>query len=151
MFHADRVIIRLPCCQGQLSRIWKVQSDWLSVGKECCLPLSRRLWEGWKTSSPKNTCVGGWLVSSSHKISIIALVYSVRFLFLLLCIYLIIPLLHLLKQSYYILSLLWIRSILSLCENYHKILKNKPQGLYFSKTLFEGLMCTEGNLNLKIG
>ena len=28
--HADRVIIRLPCGQGQLSRIWKVQCDWLS-------------------------------------------------------------------------------------------------------------------------
>ena len=33
-FHADRVIIGLPCGQGQLSRIWKVQRDWLSVGKE---------------------------------------------------------------------------------------------------------------------
>ena len=36
-FHADRVIIGLPCGQGQLSRIWKVQRDWLSLGKECCL------------------------------------------------------------------------------------------------------------------
>ena len=32
--HADRVIIGLPCSQGQLSRIWKVQFDWLSLGKE---------------------------------------------------------------------------------------------------------------------
>ena len=30
VFHADRVIIRLPCGQGQISRIWKVQCDWLS-------------------------------------------------------------------------------------------------------------------------
>ena len=34
--HADRVIIVLPYGQGQLSRMWKVQRDWLSVGKECC-------------------------------------------------------------------------------------------------------------------
>ena len=27
VFHANRVIIRLPCGQGQLSRIWKVQCD----------------------------------------------------------------------------------------------------------------------------
>ena len=47
-FHADRVIIGLPCGQGQLSRIWKVQRDWLSLGKECCPWLSRRLWEGTK-------------------------------------------------------------------------------------------------------
>ena len=33
-FHADRVIIELPCGQGQLSGIWKVQRDWLSLGKE---------------------------------------------------------------------------------------------------------------------
>ena len=26
---ADQVIVRLPCGQGQLSRIWKVQCDWL--------------------------------------------------------------------------------------------------------------------------
>ena len=42
-FHADGVIIGLPCGQGQLSRIWKVRRDWLSVGKECCPRLSRRL------------------------------------------------------------------------------------------------------------
>ena len=48
MFHADRVIIRLPCGQGQLSRIWKVQCDWLSLGKECCLRFSRHLWGGMK-------------------------------------------------------------------------------------------------------
>ena len=29
MIHADRVIISLACGQGQLSRIWKVQCDWL--------------------------------------------------------------------------------------------------------------------------
>ena len=59
--HADRVIIGLPCGQGQLSRIWKVQRDWLSLEKECCLRLSRRLWEGRNTSSPKNACVGGYI------------------------------------------------------------------------------------------
>ena len=32
-FHADRVIIRLRCGQSQLSRIWKVQCDWLSLGR----------------------------------------------------------------------------------------------------------------------
>ena len=48
LFHADWVIIRLPCGQGQLSRIWKVQCDWLGV-----------CGEGWKTSSSENTCVGG--------------------------------------------------------------------------------------------
>ena len=48
VFHADRVIIRLPCGQGQLSRIWKVQCDWLSLGKEYCSRLSRRLWGGMK-------------------------------------------------------------------------------------------------------
>ena len=48
VFYADQVIIRLPCGQGQLSRIWKVQCDWLSLGKECCLRLSRRLWGGMK-------------------------------------------------------------------------------------------------------
>ena len=51
-FHADRVIIGLPCGQGQLSRIWKVQRDWLSVGKECCPRLSRRLWGGTKHELP---------------------------------------------------------------------------------------------------
>ena len=53
VFHADCVIIGLPCGQGQLSRIGKVQCDWLSLGKECCLRLSRHLWGGMKTSSPK--------------------------------------------------------------------------------------------------
>ena len=47
-FHADHVIIGSPCGQGQLSRIWKVQRDWLSLGKECCPWLSRRLWGGTK-------------------------------------------------------------------------------------------------------
>ena len=52
VFNADRVIIRLPCGQGQLSRIWKVQCDWLSLGKECCLRLSRHLWGGMKNDLP---------------------------------------------------------------------------------------------------
>ena len=34
VFHTDQVIIRLPCSQGQLSRIWKVQCDLLSVEKK---------------------------------------------------------------------------------------------------------------------
>ena len=42
-FHGDRVIIGLPCGQGQLSRIWKVQRDWLSLGNECCLRLYVRV------------------------------------------------------------------------------------------------------------
>ena len=63
VFHADRVINRLPCDQGQLSRFWKVQCDWLSLGKESCSLLSRHLWKGRNTSSPKNACVGGY-----HKI-----------------------------------------------------------------------------------
>ena len=42
VFHAEQVIIGLPCGQGQLSRIWKVQCDWLSLEKECCSRLSRR-------------------------------------------------------------------------------------------------------------
>ena len=49
---ADRVIIRLPCGQGQLSRIWKVRCDWLSMGKECCLRVSRRLWGEMKNELP---------------------------------------------------------------------------------------------------
>ena len=52
VFHADRVIIKLPYGQGQLSRIWKVQCDWLSLGKECCTRLSRRLWGGMKDELP---------------------------------------------------------------------------------------------------
>ena len=52
VFDADQVIIRLPCGQGQLSRIWKVQCDWLSLGKECHLRLSRRLWGGMKNELP---------------------------------------------------------------------------------------------------
>ena len=46
MFHADRVIIRLSCGQVQPSRLWKVQCDWVHLGKECCSRLIRRLWEG---------------------------------------------------------------------------------------------------------
>ena len=60
VFHADRVIIRLPCGQGQLSRIWKVQCDWLSLGKECFLGLSRRLWGGMKNELPLK-CLRGRL------------------------------------------------------------------------------------------
>ena len=52
VIHADLVIIRLACGQGQLFRIWKVQCDWLSIGKECCLRLSRRLWRGMKNELP---------------------------------------------------------------------------------------------------
>ena len=44
VFHADRKNIGLPCGQDQVSRIWKVQRDWQSLGKECCSRLSRRLW-----------------------------------------------------------------------------------------------------------
>ena len=51
-FHADRVIIGLPCGQGKLSRIWKIQRDWLTVGKECCPRLSSRLWGGTKYELP---------------------------------------------------------------------------------------------------
>ena len=47
-----RSIIRFPFGQGQLSRIWKVQCDWLGMGKECCFRLSRRLWEGMKNDLP---------------------------------------------------------------------------------------------------
>ena len=50
VFLAGRVIIRLP--RGQLSRIWKVHCDSLSMGKECCLQLSRRLWGGMKNELP---------------------------------------------------------------------------------------------------
>ena len=55
MFHADQVIFVLPCNQGQPSRIWKVQCDWLRLGKECCsafvawdeirAPLKTPAWE----------------------------------------------------------------------------------------------------------
>ena len=33
LFHADRVIIGLPCSQGQFSRIWKVQCRLAKLGK----------------------------------------------------------------------------------------------------------------------
>ena len=52
VFRADRVIIGSPCGQGQLSTIWKVQCDWLSLGKECYSRLGRRLWEGTKHELP---------------------------------------------------------------------------------------------------
>ena len=60
VFHADGVIIGLPCGQGQLSRIWKVQCDWLSVGKECFC-WAGVCGEGRNMSSPKNTCMGGYV------------------------------------------------------------------------------------------
>ena len=60
VFHADRVIIRLPCGQGQLSRIWKVQCDWLSLGKECCLRLSRCLRGGMKNELLWKCLRGSW-------------------------------------------------------------------------------------------
>ena len=54
--HADRVIIGLPRLlprgQGQPSRIWKVQCDWLSLGKECCSRFSRNLRGGTKYELP---------------------------------------------------------------------------------------------------
>ena len=53
VFHADRVILSgYPAGQGQPSRIWKVQCDWLTMGKECCSRLSRLLWEGTKYELP---------------------------------------------------------------------------------------------------
>ena len=63
VFHAHRIIIRLPCGQGQLSRIWKVQCDWLSLGKECCLRLSRRLWRGMKDELPYKSLCGKLRIS----------------------------------------------------------------------------------------
>ena len=48
VFHAGRAIIGLARGQGQLSRIWKLQSDWLSLGKEFCSWLSRHSWGGIK-------------------------------------------------------------------------------------------------------
>ena len=38
--------------QGQLSRNWKVQCDWLSLEKEYYSWLSRRLWGGTKYDLP---------------------------------------------------------------------------------------------------
>ena len=64
-FHADRVFIGLPCGQGQPSRIWKVQCDWLRLGKECCSRLSRRLWGGTKYELPLKRLHGRLLVSQS--------------------------------------------------------------------------------------
>ena len=53
VFHADRVILSgYPAGQVQPSRIWKVQCDWLAMGKECCSQLSRLLWEGMKYELP---------------------------------------------------------------------------------------------------
>ena len=63
---SESKITRLPCGQGQLSRIWKVQCDWLSMGKECCLRLSRRLWGGMKNELPKKR-LRGRLDLNAHK------------------------------------------------------------------------------------
>ena len=41
-----------PAGQGQPSRIWKVQCDWLTMEKECCSRLSRLLGEGTKYELP---------------------------------------------------------------------------------------------------
>ena len=54
VFHADRVILSgYPAGQGQPSRIWKVQCDWLTMGQECCSRLTRHLWEGTKYELPE--------------------------------------------------------------------------------------------------
>ena len=46
VFHADRVIIDgLTCGQGQPSRIWKVQRDWLSLGKGLLFSVEQALEE----------------------------------------------------------------------------------------------------------
>ena len=54
MFHADRVIIGFPCGQGQ-------HLDWLTLGKECCSQVSRRLWGGMKYELPQKR-LGGRLL-----------------------------------------------------------------------------------------
>ena len=44
VFHTDRVIIdRLTRGQGQPSRIWEVQYDWLSLGKGLLLSVEQAL------------------------------------------------------------------------------------------------------------
>ena len=58
MFRAERVIIGSPCGQGQLFTIWKVQCDWLSLGKECYSRLSRCLWGGTKHELPQKRLRG---------------------------------------------------------------------------------------------
>ena len=45
--------------------IWKVQCDWLSMGQECGLRLSRRLWGGMKNDLPEKR-LRGRLVSSPN-------------------------------------------------------------------------------------
>ena len=52
VFHADRVIIGLPCSQFNFPELGKYNVDWLSLGKECCSQLSRCLWEGTKYELP---------------------------------------------------------------------------------------------------
>ena len=41
MFRADRLIIGLPCSQVQPSRLWKVQCDWVHLGKECLFSVAQ--------------------------------------------------------------------------------------------------------------
>ena len=65
VFHTDRVFIGLPCGQGQLSRIWKVQCYWLSMGKECCSRLRRRLRGGTKYQLALKRLRGRPLVTQS--------------------------------------------------------------------------------------
>ena len=45
--------------------IWKVQCDWLSMGQECGLRLSRRLWGGMRNDLPEKR-LRGRLVSSPN-------------------------------------------------------------------------------------
>ena len=59
------MIIELPRGQGQLSGIWKVQRDWLSLGKEnVVLVWAGVCGKGRNTSSPENTCVGSYAKAS---------------------------------------------------------------------------------------
>ena len=46
VFHADRVIIRLLCGQGQLSRIWKVKIMWLAKLGKGMLSSVEQVFEG---------------------------------------------------------------------------------------------------------
>ena len=57
VFHADRVIIdELTCGQGQPSRIWKVQRDWLSLLKGLLFSVEQALAgrDEIRANSPKN-------------------------------------------------------------------------------------------------
>ena len=50
----------LLCGQGQLSRILKVQCDWLSMGKNVVFGWAGVCGKGSNTSPPKNACGGGY-------------------------------------------------------------------------------------------